>query len=134
MPREPRRPSRRRHGSDHAIAATARQRQRQPLTKGRPQKNTEEHGGGSLGWALVNLRFWFHNLSRVAANGGPRVALSAVSRSRAFRREHHVGLFADGTRLQVIKPLSRLKRPRAEEELDDVPFVRLEPVQLNRRH
>ena len=30
--------------------------------------------------------------------------------------------------------LSRLKRPRPEQELDKVAFVRLQPVQLRRRH
>src|SRR5262249_16638392 len=30
--------------------------------------------------------------------------------------------------------LVKLKRPRAEQEIDDVPFVRLEPVQLNGRN
>ena len=45
-----------------------------------------------------------HDLSRVAANGAPRVARRAVSRDGAFRPGHHAGLFADRTRLRVMKP------------------------------
>ena len=34
----------------------------------------------------------------------------------------------------VLSVLRGLERARAEQEIDDVPFVRLEPIELNRRH